>query len=92
MADDVLTCASPPAARLFAETEGVVTALESAHGLRYAIDEAIRYRETGEKKAMAFNNCGHGLLDLSAYEEFNAGRLQDWEPGEFTVPEYAKGR
>ena len=41
---------------------------------------------------MAFDNRGHGLLDLSGYEEFNAGRLQDWEPGEFTVPEYAKGR
>ena len=80
------------AARLFAETEGVVTAPESAHGLRYAIDEAVRCRETGEKKVIAFNNCGHGLLDLSAYEEFNAGRLQDWEPGDFTVPEYAKGR
>ncbi|MDG6953948.1 MAG: hypothetical protein JRN33_03050 [Nitrososphaerota archaeon] len=70
----------------------MVTAPESAHGLRYAIDEAVRCRETGEKEVMAFDNRGHGLLDLSAYEEFNAGRLQDWGPGEFTVPEYAKGR
>lgn len=80
------------AAKIFAETEGVITAPESAHGLRYAIDEAVRCRKTGEKKVIVFNNCGHGLLDLSAYEEYNRGVLQDWEPGEFTVPEYAKGR
>ena len=80
------------AAKIFAETEGVVTAPESAHGLRYAIDEAIRCRRTGEKKVIAFNNCGHGLLDLTAYDEYNRGKLKDWEPGEFTVPEYVKGR
>jgi tryptophan synthase beta chain len=80
------------AAKIFAETEGVVTAPESAHGLRYAIDEALRCKKTGEKKVIAFNNCGHGLLDLSAYDEFGRGVLKDWEPGEFEVPEYAKGR
>ncbi len=80
------------AAKIFAETEGVVTAPESAHGLRYAIDEAIRCRKSGEKKVIVFNNCGHGLLDLSAYDEFNRGKLIDWEPAEFSVPEYVKGR
>ena len=79
------------AAKIFAEAEGVVTAPESAHGLRYAIDEALRCKKTGERKVIAFNNCGHGLLDLSAYDEYNRGALEDWEPGEFTVPEYAKG-
>jgi tryptophan synthase beta chain len=78
------------AARIFAETEGVITAPESAHGLRYAIDEALRCRETGEKKVIAFNNCGHGLLDLSAYEEYLRGNMEDWEPGEFVVPEYGR--
>ncbi len=80
------------AARIFAETEGIVTAPESAHGLRYAIDEALRCKKTGEKKVIAFNNCGHGLLDLSAYDEYNRGVLKDWEPAAFEVPEYAAGR
>lgn len=79
------------AAKIFAQTEGVVTAPESAHGLRYAIDEAIRCRETGEKKVIAFNNCGHGLLDLSAYDEYNKGTMVDWEPSEAGLLEQVKG-
>lgn len=76
------------AAKIFAQTEGVVTAPESAHGLRYAIDEALRCKKTGEKKVIAFNNCGHGLLDLSAYDEFNKGKLADWEPDIIEIPSY----
>ena len=78
------------AAKIFAQTEGVIAAPESAHGLRYAIDEAIRCRKTGEKKVIAFNNCGHGLLDLSAYDEYNKGKLVDWEPAEIQLFEYLK--
>jgi tryptophan synthase beta chain len=78
------------AAKIFAQAEGVITAPESAHGLRYAIDEAIRCRRTGEKKVIAFNNCGHGLLDLSAYDEYNKGRLEDWEPSEIQLVQYVK--
>lgn len=80
------------AARIFAQTEGVISAPESAHGLRYVIDEAIRCRKTGEKKVIAFNNCGHGLLDLSAYDEFNKGTLADWEPTEINLTEYVGAR
>jgi len=76
------------AARIFAQTEGMITAPESAHNIKYAIDEALRCKQTGEKKVIAFNNCGHGLLDLAAYEEFLAGRLKDWEPTEIKVPHY----
>lgn len=78
------------AAKIFAQTEGVITAPESAHGLRYAIDEAIRCRATGERKVIAFNNCGHGLLDLSAYDEYNRGNMTDWEPTEVQVLNYTK--
>jgi tryptophan synthase beta chain len=76
------------AARIFARTEGVITAPESAHGLRYAIDEAIRCRKKNEKKVIVFNNCGHGLLDLSAYDEYNHGKLVDWSPEEIITPHY----
>jgi len=76
------------AARIFAQTEGVIAAPESAHGLRFVIDEAIRCKKKNEKKVIAFNNCGHGLLDLSAYQEYNAGKLQDWAPEEVVPPQY----
>ena len=75
-------------AKLFAQTEGIFTAPESAHGLTYAIDEAIRCKQTNESKVIIFNNCGHGLLDLSAYNDYNNGILEDWEPGEISVPDY----
>lgn len=78
------------AAEIFARTEGIFPAPESAHGLRYAMDEALRCKKTGEKKVIIFNNCGHGILDLSAYQEYNSGKLQDWEPGEIRIPEYVK--
>ena len=75
------------AARTFAQTEGMIPAPESAHNIKYAIDEALRCKQTGEKKVIAFNNCGHGLLDLQAYDEFLAGKLVDWEPTEIKVPQ-----
>jgi len=67
------------AARILARTEGVITAPETAHNVKYVIDEALKCKRTGEKKVIGFNNCGHGLLDLSAYESFLAGKLEDYE-------------
>lgn len=68
------------AARLFARTEGMLPAPETAHCIKFVIDEALRCRQRNEAKVIAFNNCGHGLLDLKAYEDFLAGRLRDFEP------------
>ena len=48
-----------------------------AHGIRAAIDEALAAKETGEEKVILFNYCGHGFLDLAAYDDFNHGRLVD---------------
>lgn len=61
----------------FARSEGILPAPESAHAIRAAIDEAIQARETGEKRVILFNLSGHGHFDLSAYEAFNSGSLQD---------------
>ena len=52
---------------------------EAAHAVRGAIDEALRAKREGKKKTIVFNLCGHGFLDLSAYESFLAGTLQDYE-------------
>ena len=76
------------AARTFARTEGMIPAPETAHCIKYVIDEAIRCKESNEEKVIAFNNCGHGLLDLKAYEDFQAGRLVDYEPASIQVESY----
>lgn len=61
----------------FARTEGIIPAPESAHAVKVAIDEAIKCRETGEEKVILFNLSGHGLLDLSAYQQYLEGKLTD---------------
>ncbi len=62
---------------LFARTEGIVPAPESAHAIHAAVEEALRAREAGQKRVILFNLSGHGLLDLSAYETYLTGKLHD---------------
>ncbi|HYC27118.1 MAG TPA: pyridoxal-phosphate dependent enzyme, partial [Nitrososphaerales archaeon] len=64
------------AGALFAKTEGVLPAPETAHAIRAVIDEAKRAKERSEEKVILFNLCGHGLLDVEAYSEFAAGKTQ----------------
>ncbi len=61
----------------FARAEGIVPAPESTHAVRAAIDEALDAKERGEARVILFNLSGHGFLDLSAYEDYFAGRLED---------------
>lgn len=72
------------AGSLFTSATGIIRAPESSHALRVAIDEALECKRTGEKKTIFFNLSGHDLLDLSAYDEYNHGRLQDFELAEIT--------
>jgi tryptophan synthase beta chain len=65
------------AAIQFANVEGKVPAPECAHGIRVAIDEALACKESGEDKVILFNYCGHGHLDLAAYDDYLHGRLVD---------------
>jgi tryptophan synthase beta chain len=65
------------AATLFARSEGIVPAPESAHAIASVVTEAVQARETGEKRVILFNLSGHGLLDLSAYETYLTGKMQD---------------
>jgi tryptophan synthase beta chain len=76
------------AAKIFAQTEGMIPAPETAHNIKYAIDEALKCKQTGERKIITFNNCGHGLLDLQAYDNFLTGKLKDWEPSKILTPNY----
>jgi tryptophan synthase beta chain len=63
----------------FARAEGILPAPESNHAIRAAIDEAVAAREEGRPRTILFNLSGHGHFDLSAYESFLAGRLEDFE-------------
>ncbi|MCU1457474.1 MAG: tryptophan synthase subunit beta [Actinomycetia bacterium] len=65
------------AAMMFANTEGKLPAPETGHGIRAAIDEALAAKESGEEKVILFDYSGHGLLDLSAYDDYMHGRLVD---------------
>jgi tryptophan synthase beta chain len=65
------------AGTLFARTEGIVPAPESAHAIAAVIAEANQAREAGKKRVILFNLSGHGLLDLSAYETYLLGHIQD---------------
>jgi tryptophan synthase beta chain len=67
------------AAIQFARTEGILPAPESSHAIRAAIDEALAAREEGRAKVILFNLSGHGHFDLSAYESYLSGKLQDYE-------------
>ena len=73
------------AASLFANTEGLVPAPESAHAIRVAIDEALKAKQEGVSKNILFNLTGHGLLDLAAYDQFLAGKLQDYDHPEEAI-------
>jgi tryptophan synthase beta chain len=77
------------AARLLAQTEGMITAPETAHSLKFVIDEALRCKRSAEKRVIAMNYSGHGLLDLSAYEQYLAGKLVEYEPQRIEVPTFS---
>ena len=65
------------AAVLFAQTEGILPAPESAHAIRAVVDEALAGKEEGVAKSIVFNLSGHGHLDLSAYESYHSGEIED---------------
>ncbi len=67
------------AAVQFARTEGIVPAPEAAHAIRATVQEAEAAREAGEERVILFGLSGHGHFDLSAYDAFLAGRLEDPE-------------
>ena len=64
---------------LFAKTEGIIPAPETAHAVKEVIDQALKAKEENEKKVIVFNFSGHGYFDLLAYKEYMAGNLEDFE-------------
>jgi tryptophan synthase beta chain len=67
------------AAVRFARTEGIIPAPEAAHAIKATIDEAQAAREAGESRVILFGLSGHGHFDLSAYDDYLSGGLEDPE-------------
>lgn len=67
------------AALLFARSEIILPAPESAHAIAHVIAKALECKESGEAKTIFFNLSGHGNFDLAAYEEYLQGNLTDIE-------------
>ncbi len=78
------------AAVMFANEEGIVPAPESAHAIRAAIDEALRCKARNESKAIVFSLSGHGHFDLTAYDAYLNGKLEDFEHPEEDIAEALK--
>lgn len=76
------------AGRLFAQTEGIIPAPETCHAIRGAIIEATR--DLNDPKTILFNFSGHGMLDLSSYDKFYSGELQNYEFPEEDIAEATK--
>lgn len=77
-ATDIRQLDSFEAGVLFAQTEGIVPAPESAHAIASAINEAKKCKEEGTKKVILFNLSGHGLVDMAAYDQYLAGDLVNY--------------
>jgi len=78
------------AASIFARTEGILPAPEPAHAIKGVIDEALKCKETGEEKTLLFLLCGHGLLDMQAYDDYLRGKLPSYEYPKEKVEEAIK--
>ena len=75
---------------LFARTEGIIPAPESCHAIAATVREALRCKETGEAKTILFNLSGHGFVDMSAYDQYLEGNLQDYTVSDEDIARFIK--
>ncbi|MDP6647501.1 MAG: TrpB-like pyridoxal phosphate-dependent enzyme [Dehalococcoidales bacterium] len=71
----------------FARAEGIISAPETNHAIRAAIDEALKCKESGESKTILLAHSGHGHFDMAAYESYLSSKLTDYEYPEEKVKE-----
>lgn len=76
VAIDQLECYE--AAITWARTEGHISAPETSHAIAAAIREAKKAKEEGKEKVIVFNWSGHGLMDLTGYDRYLRGQLQNY--------------
>ena len=75
---DIPQLESFEASMIFARAEGIIPAPESGHAIAAAIREAKKATEKGEEKVILFCLSGHGLIDMTAYESYINGDLQNY--------------
>ena len=63
---------------LFSRTEGIIPAPESCHAIAAAIREANKAKEEGKQQVILFNLSGHGLIDMTAYDNYINGDLRNY--------------
>ena len=74
----------------FARSEGIVPAPEPTHAIAAAVREAMACKESGEEKVILTALCGHGHLDLAAYEKYLAGEMVDLDLSDDVIAEAMK--
>ena len=52
---------------------------QAAQKLNLPVSRVQENEETGEKKVILFNLSGHGLIDMTAYDQFINGDLRNYE-------------
>jgi tryptophan synthase beta chain len=70
------------AAQSFARVEGILPAPESSHAILVAMQEALKCKEEGREKTILFGLTGTGYFDMKAYQAFNDGKMEDFEPSD----------
>ena len=78
------------AGTLFARTEGIIPAPESNHAIAAVIREAKRCKQTGEEKVILFALSGHGLMDMTAYDQYLNGDLHNYALSEESIAQSLK--
>ena len=66
------------AGMIFTQAEGIIPAPESTHAIAVAVEEALKCKESGEKKVIVFNLSGHGHFDMASYDAYLKGELTDY--------------
>lgn len=67
------------AGQLFANTEGIIPAPESTHAIATVIREALKAKEEGVQKNILFCLSGHGLIDMTAYDQYLSGNMSNYK-------------
>jgi len=75
---------------MFARTEGIIPAPESCHAIAATIKEALKCKETGEEKTILFNLSGHGMVDMSAYDQYFSGEMRNYDISDEELQKYIK--
>ena len=88
---DIPQLESFDAGMLFDRTEGIIPAPESSHAIDATIREALKCKQTGEEKVILFNLSGHGLIDMSAYDQYLNGDLMNYKISDADIERTLQG-